>query len=425
MEQTGKPIQAMLVIVGGATAPAIHALNEQQPRFICFFVSQESKSSIRESILPALNYEPEHHDWIITPVAQDLLECYQALSKNLPSILDKWGVRPEELGVEYTAGTKPMSVAAVLATIETCSQYYYVGSKDPQGRDKNGIGVVIDEREFTWFQTNPWEQLAIPARKEIALLFNHGRFADAQERTLRLARVASNNMRRIYEALAELIEAYALWDRFEYKPAEQRMQKTLQALRLYVAGSDDPLRITLDEVEKNAQFLKNLLSNNQESHCLDILDLIANATRRAEVAQKYDDAAARLYSALESLARYRLLNYNIMTHAVKPEQIPESIRDEYIKRYQSPNETGMTMRLGLEASYRLLAELNDPLGKKYLENEKELNQVLHTRNQSRLAHGNTPIRPEIYQRMREIVMRFADVTEDELPKFPTMRLQFG
>lgn len=328
--QTQEKLQAILVNVGGAVSPAIHTLNEQQPRFICFFVSEETRPLIREKILPALNYQPEHYDWIETPAPQSLLECYRALSSNLPRILEKWRIPPELLGVEYTAGTKPMSVAAVLATIEFTSRYFYVGARDPQGRDRDGIGVVLDGKEWTWFQTNPWEELAVRERRDIALLFNHGRFADAHERAQRLAKVAPNMMRRVYEALAELIEGYALWDRFEYRTAQQKISRALQDLRLYVASSDDPIRLALDTVDKHVKFLSELNSKGDAAQRLDALDMIANADRRAKLAQKYDDAVARLYSVLEALARRRLLTaYGVKSSAVRPEQIPEDLNSGF------------------------------------------------------------------------------------------------
>lgn len=422
-ENTMEKPKAMLVNVGGATAPAVHALNEQQPRFVCFFVSSSSKPLFREKILPALDYQPEHYDWIETPSPQDLVECYRVLARELPGILNKWGVEPNELAVEYTAGTKPMSVAAVLATIDSSSQYFYVGSKDPQGRDKGGIGVVLDGKEWTWFQSNPWTELAVKERQEIAFLFNHGRFTDAYERARRLSTVVPPDMRDVYHALADLIEGYALWDRFEYKKAQQKIFSSLHKLKLYVAGRSDPLRPALDVVEQNADFLRRHNEKGEDAQRLDVLDLIANAIRRAEVAQKYDDAVARLYSALEALARNRLLaRYQIKTNAVAPSRIPEEIRGRFVRLYSDPENPDAGLKLGLKASYQLLASLGDELGKKYQEYETELNKVLYARNQSRLAHGTEPIKPETYQKMRNIVLKFAEVKDDDLPHFPKLEL---
>ena len=316
-----------------------------------------------------------------------------------------------------------MSVAAVLATIDHSSQYFYVGSRDPSGRDKDGIGVVLDGKEYTWFQTNPWEELAVTARKEIALLFNHGRFKDAQERALQLSKVVPEDMRKIYQSLAELIEGYALWDRFEFKEAQIKLSKALNVLRTYLADRDDPLRATLNQVEKQLPFLRGLCEQSEQSMRLDILDMLANAQRRASVAQRYDDAVARLYAALEGLARNRLLTkYAIKSHAVRADQVPESLRDQYICLYGDPERPDAYLKIGLQASYRLLAELRDDLGLKYLQHESELDKVLYARNQSRLAHGTEPVKPETYDKLRRILMLFAEASEEDLPVFPDMRL---
>lgn len=414
---------AMLVNVGNATSPAIHILNEQQPRFICFFVSEDTKGLISSRILPDLKYQPEHYDWIKTPAPQSMHECFRVLLQELPRILQKWDVAPETLGVEYTAGTKPMSVAAVLATIDTCARYFYVGTADAAGRNNDGIGVVLDGREYSWYQTNPWEELAVQSRREIAMLFNLGRFADAQDRALRLAKVVPADMQKVFETLAELIDGYSLWDRFEYRSAQAKIFKASAALNLYVAGRDEPLRATLDTVATHADFLRRLNEKGEEAQRLDVLDMLANADRRATVAQRYDDAVARLYSVLEAIARNRLLGrFKIKTSATRLEQLPEHLRGDYQRQFGDPANPTDVLRIGLDGSYRLLADLGDEIGEKYLAVENDLKQVLLARNLSRLAHGTEPVRRDTFERMRGFVVNFAEVSENDIPIFPQLRL---
>jgi L-ascorbate metabolism protein UlaG (beta-lactamase superfamily) len=76
----------MLAVVGGASAGVIHSLNEQEPQYICFFVSDSTKLKIKSEILPGLKYEPEHYDWIETKYPQNLMECYKVLVNDLPKI---------------------------------------------------------------------------------------------------------------------------------------------------------------------------------------------------------------------------------------------------------------------------------------------------------------------------------------------------
>lgn len=417
------PISALLVTVGGAPASAVHTLNELEPRFICFFVSSDTRPSIREKIIPALTYTPEHYDWIETQSPQNLLECYRILYTRLPPILEKWGIPATELGVEYTGGTKPMSVAAVLSTIDSSSRYYYVGATDPKGRDRDGIGVVLDGRESTWYQINPWEALSINLRREIAFLFNLGRFSDAQERAERLAHLVPPDMQPIYHALAQLIEGYAQWDRFAYVQAQQIIGKAMRILQPYAAGREDFIRLSLVEIDKNLSFLGALnQKNSEESRRLDVLDLLANADRRAKSDGRYDDAVARLYSALEELARNRLIFFNIKASAARPDQIPERIRSSFIQKYGDQEKENTPLRIGLEGCYLLLAELGDPLGLKYLSQRETVTQVLNARNQSRLAHGTTPVQPETYNKLQAILYDFAQIKPEDLPTFPTLRL---
>jgi len=416
--------RAMLVTVGGTSAPAIHILNERQPRFICFFVSRDSKPLIDEKILPALTYQPAHWDWITTDEHQSLIKCYQALIGHLPQILEKWEVKPSELSVEYTGGTKPMSVAAVLATIDHSSSYFYVGSRQPSDRDREGIGVVLDGKEYSIFEVNPWDELAVQQQKTIAFLFNLGRFEEARELADRLRDLTSDEeKRRVYDALSTLIEGYALWDRFEYKEAQRCIYQALEKLKLYAAGSGNrPLQVMLQVVEEQVKFLRQLNAKGEDADRLDILDMLSNASRRAR-ARRYDDATARLYSLLEAIARYRLKNrYQISTSRVMPDQIPAAIQADFVRRLTDPENPDKGLRLGLLDSYQLLEALGDELGQKYRKNRQELDQVLHARNQSRLAHGRNPVKPEDYEKIRQIVMEFAQVTEEEILAFPTMAL---
>ena len=84
-----KTPKAILISLGGTPAPLIFSLNHQKPVYICFFVSEESKESINKDILPELDFKPNHYDWIVTPSAESLSECFRAISRELPRILKK------------------------------------------------------------------------------------------------------------------------------------------------------------------------------------------------------------------------------------------------------------------------------------------------------------------------------------------------
>ncbi len=169
--------KAMIVSVGGTQAPIIHSLNQSKPEYICFFVSKETKKTI-DDILPNLNFRPRHYDWITTPNAELLSDSYSELERQLLDLLKKWEVSPNEICVDYTGGTKTMSVALALATIENSCCYSYVGGDE---RSKGGVRVVIDGKEKMRFLDNPWDVIAQKEKREASVLFNKARYASAAE----------------------------------------------------------------------------------------------------------------------------------------------------------------------------------------------------------------------------------------------------
>lgn len=417
-------VRAVLVAVGGHTGGPLHTLRQTRPPYICFLVSQDTLPQVDE-ILNQLkqDYTPRHYDWITVDEPQNLLSCYQAVRDRLPAILKKWGVNPANLGVDFTAATKPMSIAAVLATLDTCSNYFYVGSASPDGRTQGGIGAVVNGRESLFFQSNPWNVLAVRERHEIGTLCNSFNFSEAESKTRRLAELVGPEFKPIFTAQADLILAYGKWDQFDYREAIRPFGNALRVLEPYLAGRDDPLKSVLAAARENFEFLKLLqVEKGPDFHAADVRDLLANACRRLET-HRYDDAVARLYSALEALARYRLEDFHhIRNHEVRPEQIPPEQRGEFIRRSGDPSHPKEPLRLGLEQSYLLLAALGDELGRRYLDQQDDLNKVLYKRNQSRLAHGREPIRPDQAQALRDMVFRFAGLTYNDLPRFPNWSL---
>ena len=212
--------KAIFISLGGTPAPLIHSLNHQKPDYICFFVSEESKSSIDKDIMPNLDFRPKNHDWIVTPSAESLSECFRVISKELPRILKRWEVAPKDLIVDYTGGTKTMSVALALATIESTSVFTYVGGIE---RTKEGVGVVLNGRERMWYLDNPWDEIAVLERKEAALLFNKARYSSAAEVFSRILEKVSESNRSFFQALKTFSEGYDLWDRFQHKKAKKKL----------------------------------------------------------------------------------------------------------------------------------------------------------------------------------------------------------
>ena len=133
----------------------------------------------------------------------------------------------------------------------------------------------------------------------------------------------------------------------------------------------------------------------------------------------FDDAAARLYRALELAAQLRLRRrHGIETSRVRPEQVPQGLREEYVRRYGDEG-TG-PLRVPLEAAYRLLGGLGDELGRRYEERREEMRRHLQLRNRSILAHGDQAISREGFEGFLAFCLEFLDIAPEDLPRFPNL-----
>lgn len=408
--------KALLISVGGTPAPIINSIIQQQPEYIFFFASEQTRNQIDKDILPKLTYQHKAYDLIITPSAEDLLGCYRLIYEELPKLIVKWQVKPEELVVDYTGGTKTMSAALVLATIEISNRFTYIGGSE---RTKNGLGVVIDGKERMLYQTNPWESLAISARKEIALLFNKARYQSAYELSKKIADKVTSDQKVLFDSLADVIEGYYEWDKFNHNAALHKLNKGIRTFSVYADGSKiSCLRNLSQEIQKNIKCLEQI---KPDSIYL-CYDLLANAKRRAELEHKYDDAVARLYRALEALAQITLKqNHQIDASDVKISQLqlPKVLKDKYKQKYCDSNNK---IKLPSYAAYELLNELGDKLGRRFKGNHDSLRSLLNLRNDSILAHGFVAIKSEHYRQLLETICTFAEIDQAILPVFPKMQL---
>ncbi|MGE4492689.1 MAG: TIGR02710 family CRISPR-associated CARF protein [Syntrophotalea sp.] len=431
MDQTPR---VMIASVGGSPQPVIYSLNQICPDYVIYFTSRASRRMVRNEIEPALEFRPRDHDIITTPNEEDL-ECSVAeLLRELSRLLELWDLSFHDLLGDYTGGTKTMSAALVLVLAEKGGRFSYVGGA---GRTKDGLGVVIDGQEKALYLENPWDVLAIGACRDAELLFNRCRFLAVRD-------LAAENSRRterhrpFFEALQHISEGYYSWDNFHYKQALDQLKRGASLLRGYASGSPQAgVKQFQQDVSKNLDLIENiqaeagsLTKSNPGKKDLKpreladrppylVLDLVANAVRRAEMEYKFDDAVARLYSAIEKMAKRQLkVVHDLDNSDLDLEAVPQSIRVE-LGECTNPREDGK-IQVPLHKSFALLRALNDPLGESYQRREAELHKVLTIRNNSLLAHGFQPVRKETYQMLLGIALEFLDLRIEDLPRFPVL-----
>ena len=153
--------------------------------------------------------------------------------------------------------------------------------RPPDGSSGEGEVVEVEGGPRVWLQGNPWDEAAEDARRESCDLFNRGAFVAAALRFRLLEARVSGGQKPLYHALADLAEGYGLWERFEYRPAWDKLKTSLKALDMAsVWGGPPGLKGVLPAVKSNATFLEKLVLDPQEVKEAVALDLLAHARRR-------------------------------------------------------------------------------------------------------------------------------------------------
>lgn len=414
-------MQALVISVGGTAEPIVKSILEHRPKFICYVCSQQSVEQlgkIRDE-LKARNPELEYKDYkIIVDDADDLTHCY-AKAMACRSRLEEWGVAPEETVVDYTGGTKNMSVALAMATMRYGYSFSYVGGTQ---RTKGGLGIVESGTERVRTVASPWTLFALEERNRIAEYFNNYQFIAAQKAIggLLKSRAVESTVAQFLVIVDHLCDGYILWEQFRLKEAAEKLEGSLNELNTFVEyGRHEKYRPFLFAVIRNMEWLNKVRSETRGQnhlHMILVCDLMSNASRRAEEG-KYDDAVARLYRALEMVAQIAAQNHLKIEDAgrVREEVVPLSIRERFVRKYK--DDSTKLLKLPSRALFELLSQCGVKEGIKYIEHEEDFKGILSARNQSILAHGQTPVRADTYQKFYDLVCDSFGISEHvDFPK---------
>jgi len=425
-------MKMMVVSVGGSPEPIIYSLNKQKPDYIVYFASKDSRKIISSQIEQNLTFTPHDIEKLVTPDEQDLLICVQYLLKEIPRCVELWSIAEDNIICDYTGGTKTMSAAVVMALSSFVHQFSYVGGVN---RDKGGLGVVIGGREQMLYVQNPWDALAINFMREIELLFNRCRFQSVMD-VAEQAKLKSEKNAPFFSFMRDVAEGYFCWDNVQYDKAYKLLKQLngkLPSLLQFAASKEfhnfatqvESSFVRLSRIKEQRDLLKPSRGKNNaltaDPFCHDFLaDIVANAVRRAEVEYKYDDAVARLYSAIEKMAKITLqVDWAIDNSAVDIALVedPEVKHWLELQRYKE----GAPIMLPLTRSYELLYRLKHPLGTKFEQYRPELEKILSIRNSTILAHGYDSVSEKTYVSMLNIALQFLNLTKENLPLFPCIK----
>lgn len=409
--------KALIISVGGTAEPLNKTILYHKPSYVCFLASQATNSIAAKICEDFSQIEPHvRFEFELVDNENDLKECHTKALKCIERTKSK-AFSKSSILVDYTGGTKNMSVALALAAVDEGYEFSYVGG---EVRTKNGIGIVQSGYETVYTHINPWDFLAIKERRHASILFNTYQFKACQSVLLWLVDNASKQ-RTIYKKLASVVDAFYQWDLFRHTKAQELLKK--KDLAFLCDCNDSQIASFANSCIELPAKLEIITEKSKQGKvpCSEIAhDLYANAERRFKEG-KTDDAILRLYRLVEMVAQKQLLhNYLIDTGNVHLESIPENIREDYCKKYKD-SKNGR-IQVPQNASYILLKELNDPLGIAYEKNLTSIRNIQSSRNESYLAHGFKSSQESLYLNLKKFILELGNIDTCNITSFPELNL---
>lgn len=398
------------------------------PQQVWFFCSDQSQPFAVEA-LHEMSLEFSKHavlgEYIVENQFEVLNACYRTLRQQIPQLLEKHRIAPESVLVDYTGGSKPMSAALVLAATEFFQNFAYVGGE----RDKAGLGRTLPGREQLVQQTtNPWAVLAVRETGRIADLWRGLQFEAAASLLRNTAGQVPKINKVRFQIFAKVADAMAARHRLDLREARALLegvhdtQEEVTPMSALFDGRED--FALLSQLEAIQGVMRKCLEHGGANATL-LRELLDNALRTASQG-RYEDAAARLYRALEMQGQLWLKETSrgfFESGRCKADKVealfatfPELDREQWGKTDRDGR-----INLGLEQLFRCLSALKDPRALRIVEDldtkGSRIRAVTKTRNEGILAHGVASVGQSGFEEMKKIAQEFfgMDLSKEEHP----------
>lgn len=413
----------LVLTVGGQRPPVLRAIRDYTPSFVVFVCSSGPKSSRsqvegdggEEGIAAEAGLGRD--SWRVVEVPPDNPDqVFLEVEKEIRRIGTE---RPgAKLVVDYTGGTKSMSVGAALAALANGLDLSLVAG---ERRDLVGVAPGTERATRVGFR-GAAARFALDRAEEA-----WGRFAyadaakllDHAHRDLTLAgdrTQSARDLRARIERLGHASRMFESWDRFDLADARYlwKRERLDQLPGMSIYGT-----------------ALTLLDPGSPGEPLVLLDLWHNAERRAH-RRRFDDALARLYRLVEWTAQYVLrTDHRIETGDFRPDRLPEGELRERLAGRARPDGTSP---IGLFDALEALCVLSPdhPFARRLLQPLggctplTRLQTWIEHRNRSILAHGYTPVDDRLWEQARDWMQAHwlswlhdeLGKRQQDLPQFP-------
>ncbi|SFL70856.1 CRISPR-associated protein, TIGR02710 family [Methanobrevibacter olleyae] len=383
-------------------AKGIYAsLHKIYPDYIIFFASELSQNTIKyiKELFEADDdefIEGEDYEIVVIEQIDNFNHCFEAFEAKIWQF-DILSEDKGEIIMDYTSGTKTMSAA-----MACCGMFYSKDLITVSGDRKNGIVSLGTESIQYQNLYKVYDRFSL---MRVRNYFNANRFYTAGEI---LENIVDTNIHK--EDLLNLVNAYYAWDNMDFDIAYDYLTK-VNLDYLEFAEIRDDLKINLKALGTIVRSPHENLKN-----CYILASLINNSIRRADE-YKYDDAIARLYRSFELIAQIRLNSYCLISSDIDISILLEKgVSEDFIKDLEKTRLDGK-IKIGLIKDFELLAELDDDLGKYFIENRNKINNLTQNRNNSILAHGLESLNKEDFDKFEELVENLAHKLDKDMAKF--------
>jgi CRISPR-associated protein (TIGR02710 family) len=415
------PTKALLLAIQADPTSAIASVRHLDPDMVCFFLHESHKDVVETQIPQALSRMPQRWDWIFTPSSESFSVCQKALAQGLGPLLTTWNVMPGELVIDITSATAGMAAAMVLTGFPFSTKVLLFPGHPFPSADQ-AVEEITKRLSQSEASANPWDEEAPRLRQEACYHFNHGSYDAAVKAFHMLEHRISGGLKPFYRALADVAQAYGLWDQLLYRAAWEKLKGGIKALELASMWGGPPGMDRLIHVLKgNLAFLERIVLDSKDIKPAVPLDLLAWAKRRGDRGRDLETGTHILLRALEAFAQSRLFTqYHQKSWDVNLEQLPEDLQDTCRRQYL--NEIDGKYRLPLQAQFQALAGLGDPMGQRFVTDWPKMKSLFDAADHALLGYGFEPIKPERFHQLYDLVIKLSGVALTDLPEFPTMNV---
>ena len=410
-------VKGMIITVGGSPEPIAFSLNGDKPRLALFVVSEGSRPQVEEQILPQLEFVPQY-EYLQVSNHEDIEPCYKEMRDGISRWLRDRQLEDNDVRVDYTGGTKAMSAALALASVERFGDFKYIAS---YRRAKDGLGQGVSGFEHHARSSNPWNALAVRELERANWLLSQYHAEAAAEVLTQAAEKCDEAHKNRLKSFSALADALASADRFQFREAMNKLNQRRRDLE-YALGDYSTYQQLLSRLESWKSINSQVNSGGKTPGRETLLELLANAERRAAQA-RYDDAAGRLYRAIELYAQ-QLVKQAFGAELGKPrlDDFPQDRRQEVIQELGEPDDDGL-YPIGVQKLFAALqfsedGELRDKASRYDL-----MKDHLQIRNSSLLAHGLQPVSQDTYRKFRSAALQALEIEESEIPRWPPLELR--